>query len=136
MKRFQDYKVFQDSHALNMQIYDLTKSLPRDELFGLTSQMRRAASSIPMNIAEGSVKSEREFRQALRISLGSAAEVEYQILMARDLGYLDQHAHEDLTAKITAIRKMLTAFIRAIDRSVDNAKDQRLTTNNQPEAIP
>ena len=71
-----------------------------------------------MNIAEGSVKSEREFRQALRISLGSAAELEYQLLLARDLGYLTADEHAGLTSRTIEVRKMLTAFIRAIDRAL------------------
>lgn len=134
MKRFQDYKVFQDAHALNMQVYEATRRFPRHEVFGLTSQMRRAASSIPMNIAEGSVKTEREFRQSLRTSLGSAAELEYQLLMARDLCYIDSAVHDDLASEVTKIRKMLSAFIKAIDRSLADANDQRLTTNDPPEA--
>jgi four helix bundle protein len=121
MKRFQDYKVFQDSHRLNLRVYDATGRFPRHELFGLTSQMRRAASSIPMNIAEGSVKSEREFRQSLRIALGSAADLEYQFLMARDLGYLPESEHLDLSGAVIEIRKVLTAFIRTIDRTVESA---------------
>ncbi|MCL4240009.1 MAG: four helix bundle protein [Dehalococcoidia bacterium] len=123
MKRFQDYKVFRDSHSLNLRVYDATGRFPRHELFGLTSQMRRAASSIPMNIAEGSVKSEREFRQSLRIGLGSAAELEYQLLMARDLGYMDESEHSDLSGAVIEIRKMLTAFIRTIDRAIESAGD-------------
>lgn len=116
MKPFQDYKVFQDSHALNLRVYEATGRFPKHELFGLVSQMRRSASSIPMNIAEGSVKSEREFRQSLKVALGSAAELEYQFLMARDLGYLPAPQHRDLTDAVVQIRKMLTAFIRTIDR--------------------
>lgn len=123
MKRFQDYKVFRDSHSLNLRVYDATGRFPRHELFGLTSQMRRAASSIPMNIADGSVKSEREFRQSLRIALGSAAELEYQLLMARDLGYMDESEHSDLSGAVIEIRKMLTAFIRTIDRAIESAGD-------------
>lgn len=123
MKPFQDYKVFQDSHQLNLRVYETTRAFPRHEMFGLTSQMRRAASSIPMNIAEGSVKSEREFRQALRIALGSAAELEYQFLMAKDLGYMPGGLHVELSGAVVQIRKMLTAFIRTIDRGMGAAKD-------------
>ncbi len=76
-----------------------------------------------MNIADGSVKSEREFRQSLRIALGSAAELEYQLLMARDLGYMDESEHSDLSGAVIEIRKMLTAFIRTIDRAIESAGD-------------
>lgn len=122
MKPFQDYKVFGDAHVLNLRVYEATSAFPKHELFGLTSQMRRAASSIPMNIAEGSVKSEREFRQSLKTALGSAAELEYQFRMARDLGYLQPQEHEDYTDSVIQIRKMLTAFIRTIDHG-QAAKD-------------
>jgi four helix bundle protein len=91
-------------------------------MFALTNQMRRAASSVPMNIAEGSVKTEREFRHALTISLGSAAELEYQLLMARDLSYLQPEEYEALRQRVVDIRKMLTAFIRTIDRSLAPAR--------------
>ena len=133
MKAFQDYKVFQDSHQLTLDVHEHTLAFPRHELFALTSQMRRASSSIPMNIAEGSVKSEREFRQALKIALGSAAELEYQLMLARDLRYLAPDHHAGLTERVIEIRKMLTAFIRSIDRSlgVRPADDQRLRTNDQ-----
>ena len=118
MKAFQDYKVFQDSHRLTPEVYARTACFPRHEIFGLSSQMQRAATSIPMNIAEGSVKSEREFRQALRISLGSAAELEYQVLLARDPGYLSAEEHTGFTSRTIEQRKMLSAFIRTIDRSL------------------
>jgi four helix bundle protein len=130
MKPFQDYQVFQIAHQLTLDVHARTLQFPRHELFALTSQMRRAASSIPMNIAEGSVKSEREFRQALRVSLGSAAELEYQFMLARDLGYLPQDEYAEFTGRATQIRKMLTAFIRTIDRSLGAEKSQRLTTND------
>lgn len=134
MKPYQEYEVFKRSHELNLAIYRLTDSFPRHEMFGLTSQMRRAASSVPMNIAEGSVKSEREFRHALRVSLGSAAEVEYQILMAKDLGYLSLERYGSLTADVIVIKKMLHAFIRSIDRALGSTEDQRPKTNDELEA--
>ena len=122
MKAYQDYKVFQDSHELNIEIQLRLRKFPRHEMFALTNQMRRAASSVPMNIAEGSVKTEREFRHALTISLGSAAELEYQLLMARDLSYLPPEEYEALRQRIVDIRKRLTAFIRTIDRSLAPAR--------------
>ncbi|MGE0602067.1 MAG: four helix bundle protein [Dehalococcoidia bacterium] len=135
MKPYQDYEVFKRSHELNMAVYHLTDAFPKHEMFGLTSQMRRAASSVPMNIAEGSVKSEREFRQTLRTSLGSAAELEYQFLMARDLGYVAETQYETLTGQVISIKKMLSAFIKAIDRSLGATEDRRPTTNDEPEAL-
>ena len=122
MKAYPDCKVFQDSHELNIEIQLRLRKFPRHEMFALTNQMRRAASSVPMNIAEGSVKTEREFRHALTFSLGSAAELEYQLLMARDLSYLQPEEYEALRQRVVDIRKMLTAFIRTIDRSLAPAR--------------
>jgi four helix bundle protein len=122
VKAYPDCKVFQDSHELNIEIQLRLRKFPRHEMFALTNQMRRAASSVPMNIAEGSVKTEREFRHALTISLGSAAELEYQLLMARDLSYLQPEEYEALRQRVVDIRKMLTAFIRTIDRSLAPAR--------------
>jgi four helix bundle protein len=122
VKAYPDCKVFQDSHELNIEIQLRLRKFPRHEMFALTNQMRRAASSVPMNIAEGSVKTEREFRHALTISLGSAAELEYQLLMARDLSYLPPEEYEALRQRVVDIRKMLTAFIRTIDRSLAPAR--------------
>lgn len=84
MRPFRELRVWEESHQLALRIYGFTQQLPGSEVFGLTSQMRRAATSVPMNIAEGSVKSDTEFRRALQIALGSASELHYQLILARD----------------------------------------------------
>ena len=115
MRPFRDLKVWEKSHHLTLEIYRLTKTFPHDEKFGLTSQLRRAAASIPANIAEGCGRgSDADFRRFLLISAGSASEVEYHILLARDLGYIDEVSYGTTNNKVTEINRMLSAFIQKL----------------------
>lgn len=114
-----DYKklrVWQESMDLVVSVYRLIKLLPKDETFVLSDQMRRAAISIPANIAEGQNRNtQKEFVQFLYIALGSASELETHLLLAQRLGYVGDI--EDETSQITSIRKMLNALIRSIKES-------------------
>jgi len=125
MRPFRDLVVWQESHDLTLRIYRATGAFPREELYGLTSQMRRAASSVPSNIVEGSARTDGEFRHALQISLGSATELEYQLLLAKDLGYLPAQEYTELDGKLTSIKKMLVVFMRRV------AQPQQPTANSQ-----
>ena len=90
MKDFRKQKVWQKSHKLTLEIYKVTMGFPRDEIYGLTSQLRRCCSSIPANIAEGCGRnSDADFSRFLQISMGSATELEYHLLLSHDLGMLD-----------------------------------------------
>lgn len=111
MRPFRDLEVWKLGHEITLDVYAITRTFPREELFGLTSQMRRAAYSIPMNVVEGSVKTDAQFHQALRVSLGSASELEYQLLLALDLAYVSPTQHEDVSAKVKREERMLVAFI-------------------------
>jgi four helix bundle protein len=89
MQNFRNLKVWQKAHALTLDIYDTSRSFPKEELFGLTSQMRRASASVGANIAEGTCrKGDGEFGRFLHIAIGSASELEYHLLLARDLNLL------------------------------------------------
>ena len=89
MKNFRDLKVWGKAHALTLACYGATRSLPKEELFGLTSQIRRAGASIPANIAEGcGRRGNSELHRFLQMSMGSANELEYHLLLSKDLGYL------------------------------------------------
>jgi four helix bundle protein len=100
---------------LTLAIYDSTAGVPREELYGLTSQTRRACISISANIAEGCGRSgEPELGRFLHIGLGSASELEYHLLLAADLGFLTQSDHKKLTTKITEIKRMLTSLIQKL----------------------
>ena len=115
MRKFQELTVWQKSHELCLKIYKISQNFPKEELFGLTSQIRRAATSIPTNIAEGSGReSNAEMKRFLIISSGSCSEVEYQIILAKDLGYISDNSAIELTEYIQSIRKMLFSFINRL----------------------
>ncbi len=98
-----------------LQAYNLTRELPPDERFGLCSQIRRAASSIPANIAEGCGRRGRaELRQFLYVSMGSASELEYFLLLARDLKLLEVRQHEETEGELLEIKKMLAGLLQRL----------------------
>jgi len=113
MKGFRNLKVWTKSHQLTLDVYKSTRNFPKEELFGLVSQLRRASASIPTNIAEGSGrKSEKEFIQFLSIALGSANEVDYLIELSKDLGFISQETWAQLDQEINEIQSMLFVLIR------------------------
>ncbi|WP_027713848.1 four helix bundle protein [Desulfuromonas sp. TF] len=117
MKSHRDLEVWRRSVDLVTDIYAVTRSFPVDELYGLTGQMRRAAVSVPSNIAEGAARnSHKEFLRYLSISVGSLAEIETQLLIARNLGYLP--SGNSLDPEIDQIRKMLHGLINSIKRKI------------------
>ena len=98
-----------------LDVYEHTRAFPAEERFGLTAQLRRAAVSVPSNIAEGAGRdSEREFARFLSMAAGSASEAECELLLARDLGYLAVEAHERLDVQINEIKKMLNSFMQTL----------------------
>ena len=98
-----------------MRIYKETQTFPAEEKYGLTSQLRRASSSIPINIAEGAGRnSNKEFANFLQISMGSASEVECELMFAKDLGYLNLDVYYVLAKELKQIRKMIYAYREAI----------------------
>jgi four helix bundle protein len=118
MRDFKRLKVWQRAHELALSIYKVTSTFPRQEMYGLTSQMRRASVSVAANIAEGSGKgSEAEYTRYLRIASGSANEVEYLLLLARDLGYLDEDKASALGDEVSQTRRMLIGLIRSLHSS-------------------
>ncbi len=109
-----DYKkliVWERAHKLAVNVYKLTNTYPKEELFGITSQLRRAVISIPTNIAEGcGRKSEKEFSRFLSIAAGSASETEYLIILSSELNFLSKDLAEPLIIEINEIKKMLNVF--------------------------
>ena len=113
MEDFRDLKVWVKAHDLTLRIYALTRSFPRDEAFGLTSQIRRSCIFIGSNIAEGSGRrSDGEFHRFLQIARGFASEVEYQLILARDLGFINAEIHLEFEGKIQEIQRMLAVFVQ------------------------
>ena len=115
MKDFKDLKVWSKAHSLTIDVYKATRPFPREELFGITSQMRRAAASIGANIAEGTGrKSDGELTRFLHIARGSAAELEYHLLLARDLDMLSEGVHCSLAKQTDEVQRMLTSLIQQV----------------------
>ncbi len=111
MKDFRQLKVWGTAHELTLKCYRVTESFPRHELFGLASQIRRCASSIPANIAEGCGRlGNMELHRFLQISCGSASELEYHLLLAKDLGYISQKEHELIHKQLLEMKRMLVAL--------------------------
>ena len=115
MKDFRQLKVWDKAHQLTLAIYKVTKGFPKEEMYGLASQMRRSSASIATNIAEGCGRnSDADFCRFLVVALGSGSELEYQLLLCHDLGYLDEEEYEALLAQLTEVKKMLNGFIHKL----------------------
>jgi four helix bundle protein len=115
MKDFRELKVWIRSHALALDVYRATAGFPKEELYGLTSQIRRAATSIPTNIAEGCGRDgDAELKRFLNIALGSACELDYLVLLATELNYLGRDAAHKLATEVLELRRMLGTFIQRL----------------------
>lgn len=115
IKSYRDLLVWQKGMALVKQVYRVTRSFPRDEIYGLTSQMRRAAVSIPSNIAEGHGRFQtKDFIRFLRMSMGSLFELQTQLEIAFDLDYFPDEDHRKLTDSSTELERMLSSLIRKL----------------------
>ncbi|MBQ3738599.1 MAG: four helix bundle protein [Bacteroidales bacterium] len=115
MRDFHNYKAWEKGHQFALCIYKKTKSFPKDELFGITSQLRRAATSIPINIAEGcGRRSDSEFAHFLNIAAGSASEVEEELLLSHDLDYIDKTSYQKLDKEVNDIKAMLNKLIETL----------------------
>lgn len=115
MSDYKKLKVWEDAHKFTIDIYNITKKFSNNEQYGLTSQIRRSASSIPTNIVEGCGQIDNgNLIRFLGIAKGSAFEVEYQLLLAKDLCYLNSEEYNSLNIKIQAIISMLTNLIKSL----------------------
>ncbi len=115
MKDFRELKVWQKAHQLTLTIYRITARFPREELYGLTSQLRRASSSISANLAEGCGRNgDAELARFCGIALGSASEVEYHLLLAKDLDLIGAKDYHDLAQLATEVKRMLTGLLQKL----------------------
>ena len=128
MGDFKKLHVWERAHRLTLAVYEVTRGFPKEELFGVTSQIRRASSSIPANIAEGYGRGgDLELARFLTIAMGSANELEYHLLLARDLGYLDPSRYASLSEEAQGVGKMLATFIARL-------RQPKKASSQQPEA--
>jgi four helix bundle protein len=115
MQDFRNLNVWKNSHTWTLGIYKATKTFPKHELFGLTSQIQRAAVSIPANIAEGCGKAtDADFARYVQIAMGSSSELEYLLLLAHDLEYIPDEIYSNLHASLVQVRKMLNALLQTL----------------------
>ena len=115
MKDFRQLQVWQKAHSIVLEIYQVTADFPKEERFGLISQIRRASVSVPSNIAEGCGRGgDAELARFLQIAMGSASELEYQLLLSNDLRYMEATDYERLAGMVIEVKKMLSSFIKRL----------------------
>lgn len=118
MRDYKKINAWERSHRFFLGIYELTEQFPSDEKFGIISQLRRAALSIPTNIAEGCGRStERELVRFMDIASGSASEVDYLLYLAMELNYIDQDQYDTASNELTEIRKMISGYIKTVRKA-------------------
>jgi four helix bundle protein len=115
MKDFRSLKVWEKGHQLVLAVYKATGPFPKEELYGITGQIRRSCISIPSNIAEGCGKNTpTDFSRFLQIAFSSASELEYQLLLSRDLGFLNDTDYESLSNQVIEVKQMLSGLIKTL----------------------
>jgi len=115
MKDFRGLRVWEKAHALTLSVYRASAAFPTEERYGLTSQLRRAAASIAANIAEACGRStDGDFQRFLTIALGSAREVDYFLLLSRDLGILKDEIYQCAYGDVSEVQRMLSSLIRRV----------------------
>ena len=115
MQDFRDLKVWEKSHQLVLRVYKVSAGFPKDELYGLTSQIRRSSASVPTNIAEGCGRGgNAELGRFLQIAMGSASEVEYQLLLSHDLGFMNSPQYNSLARQAVEIKRMLAVLLQRV----------------------
>ena len=124
MQDFKKLVVWQHAHALTLRLYELSGTFPPSEVYGLTSQLRRAASSVPANIAEGCGRNgAADFARFLQIAFGSASELEYHLILARDLGFLKTESHQEVEREVTQIKQMLSSLMQRVRSTPPRVRD-------------
>lgn len=128
MKDFKDLKVWHKAYRLSLAIYEVSRAFPREEIYGLTSQLRRSAVSVGANIAEGcGRRSDGELVRFLQIARGSASEIEHHLLLAKDLKFLPAKAYLELEKQLQEVQRMLTSLVNAVQEKTGGKPDAAVT---------
>lgn len=123
MRDYKKYDIWKLSHFLTLEIYKITEDFPKEEVFGLTSQIRRASSSIGINIVEGCGRgSDEDFKRFLRNASGSAFEVEYILLLSKDLNYISEEKFLELSPKAEELKIKISKLILKIEEDINKKK--------------
>ena len=116
MRNYRELEVWQKSHKLTLELYRISRSFPKEETYGLTSQLRRAAVSVGANLAEGcGRRTSPELARFVRIAMGSASELDYHLLLCRDFDFVTESQYGRSVAELTRVRKMLSALLASIE---------------------
>src|SRR5215470_18961023 len=119
MRNYQDLQVWTKAHALTLDLYRLSRDFPKEEIYGVTSQVRRSAMSIGANLAEGcGRRTSGELARFVRVALGSASELDYHLLLSRDLKFLKNEDFERCKKNLTEVRKMLWSFLNSVEKQI------------------
>jgi|SRR5882757_7019753 len=120
MRNYRDLQVWKKAHDLTLELYRVSQRFPREEIYGITGQLRRATVSIGASLAEGcGRRTSTELARFVRIALGSASELDYHLLLSRDLGFMSSDDFTSSTAKLTEVRKMLTSFLQSVEEQIE-----------------
>src|SRR5947199_2091741 len=120
MRNYRDLQVWTKAHSLTLDLYKISRAFPREEMYGLTAQLRRAAASIGANLAEGcGRRTSAELARFVRIAMGSASELDYHLLLGRDLGFMQEEDFQRTAKNLVEVRKMLTAFVSTIYEHIE-----------------
>lgn len=118
MRDFRQLRVWEDAHQLTLEVYRLTKTFPKEELFALTNQLRRASVSVGSNIAEGCGRgSNKDYAHFLQMAIGSAFEVDYQIYLAKDLAYMNDENYKIISGKIDSLKRQFASLLQKVRSS-------------------
>ena len=122
MQDYRKLEAWQKSHAIALRTYAITANFPKSEFFGLTAQMRRAAVSIPANIAEGCYRGQRSLAYSLQVALGSAGELEYFVILCTDLELLPQSKRASFAAEISDVKAVIIGLLKSVKASIETDK--------------
>jgi four helix bundle protein len=120
MRNYRDLQVWNKAHKLTLELYRVSQGFPREEIYGITSQLRRAAVSIGANLAEGcGRRTSTELARFVRIAMGSASELDYHLLLSSDLGFINNEDFKRTASELTEVRKMLTSFLSSVEGQIE-----------------
>ncbi len=134
MRNYRDLQTWSKAHKLTLELYKISQRFPKDEMYGLTSQLRRSAVSIGANLAEGCGRQTNpEFARFVKVSMGSASELDYHLLLSRDLGFLETETYDRAAKSLTEVRKMLSSLLSTIELEV-HTKPKAVAKGLRPRA--
>ena len=132
MRNYRELQVWNKAHNLTLELYRVSRGFPREEIYGVTNQLRRAAASIGANLAEGcGRRTSTELARFVRISMGSASELDYHLLLSHDLGFMNGGDFARTANQLTEVRKMLTSFLSSVEKQIEQKSVEKQIEQKQ-----